>query len=214
MVSAGDVGDDVFVWVHHHIREDNQQLYGFTSRDERNVFEVLVGTHGVGPALALAILSVHTPSALRLALATDDVGALCLVPGVGKKTAARLLVELKSRLELGEVDLTDTAITSTSTVATLPNAHADVREALVGLGYGLDEIAGALRELPRRRRQLRVAPRRVATTGGGLMRDELLDPSALDDDLEVDLPDPRRWPAPTSPRCGREPSASSSARPS
>jgi holliday junction DNA helicase RuvA len=148
VVSAGDVGDDVFVWVHHHIREDNQQLYGFTSRDERNVFEVLIGTHGVGPALALAILSVHTPSALRLALATDDVGALCLVPGVGKKTAARLLVELKSRLDLGEVDLTDTAITASSTVAHLPNAHADVREALVGLGYGLDEIAGALRELP------------------------------------------------------------------
>jgi holliday junction DNA helicase RuvA len=148
VVSAGDVGDDVFVWVHHHIREDHQQLYGFTSRDERNVFEVLIGTHGVGPALALAILSVHTPSALRLALATDDVGALCLVPGVGKKTAARLLVELKSRLELGQVDLTETAIASTSTVANLPNAHADVREALVGLGYGLDEIAGALRELP------------------------------------------------------------------
>jgi Holliday junction DNA helicase RuvA len=148
VVSAGQVGDDVFVWIHHHIREDNQQLYGFTSRDERNVFEVLIGTHGVGPALALAILSVHTPSALRLALATDDVGALCLVPGVGKKTAARLLVELKSRLELGDVDLTDTAITSTSSVANLPNAHADVREALVGLGYGLDEIAVALRELP------------------------------------------------------------------
>ena len=148
VVSAGEVGDDVFVWVHHHIREDNQQLYGFTSRDERNVFEVLIGTHGVGPALALAILAVHTPSALRLALATDDVGALCLVPGVGKKTAARLLVELKSRLELGDVDLTDTATTSASTVAKLPNAHADVREALVGLGYGLDEIAVALRELP------------------------------------------------------------------
>jgi Holliday junction DNA helicase RuvA len=148
VVSAGEVGDDVFVWVHHHIREDNQQLYGFTSRDERNVFEVLIGTHGVGPALALAILAVHTPSALRLALATDDVGALCLVPGVGKKTAARLLVELKSRLELGDVDLTDTSIASTSSVANLPNAHADVREALVGLGYGLDEIAGALRELP------------------------------------------------------------------
>ncbi len=57
-------------------------------------------------------------------------------------------MELKSRLELGDVDLTDTTITSTSTVANLPNAHADVREALVNLGYGLDEIAGALRELP------------------------------------------------------------------
>jgi Holliday junction DNA helicase RuvA len=84
---------------------------------------------------------------LRLALATDDVGALCLVPGVGKKTAARLLVELKSRLDGGEVDLT-VVQASSGRVAENPNAHADVREALVGLGYGLDEIVGALRELP------------------------------------------------------------------
>ena len=106
----GDVGDEVFVYIHHHIREDAQTLYGFPAATSATCFEALLGAHGVGPALALAILSVHAPVALRLVLADDDVDALCLVPGVGKKTAARLLIELKSRLELAEVDLTDAAI--------------------------------------------------------------------------------------------------------
>jgi Holliday junction DNA helicase RuvA len=150
LTSLGEAGDEVFLWVHHHLREDNQTLYGFGSRDERNVFETLIGTHGVGPALGLAILSVHTPAGLRLALATDDVGALCLVPGVGKKTAARLLVELKSRLELGDVDLTELSAANGSVpgASAPPSAHADVRDALVGLGYGPDEVSTALRALP------------------------------------------------------------------
>ena len=99
-MALGDVGDEAFVWVHHHVREDAEVLYGFATRDERVTFEALLGAHGVGPALALAILSVHAPPALVRILADDDVGALCLVPGVGKKTAARLLVELKSRLDV------------------------------------------------------------------------------------------------------------------
>ena len=145
--AAGEVGSDVFVWIHHHRREDAELLYGFGSRDERDVFETLITTHGVGPALGLAILSVHTPRALRLALATDDLGALCLVPGVGKKTAARLLMELKSRLDLGEVDLTRPVVATDREAAPI-SAHADVRDALGGLGYAPDEIAAALRGLP------------------------------------------------------------------
>lgn len=148
--ALGVEGTEVFVWVHHHIREDAQTLYGFAGREERDVFETLIGTHGVGPSLGLAILSTHSPRALRVALATDDVSALCLVPGVGRKTAQRLLVELKSRLELGEVDLRalDGEGGSTSDVPTGPSAHADVRDALVGLGYGNDEIAGVVGQLP------------------------------------------------------------------
>jgi Holliday junction DNA helicase RuvA len=148
VVGLGDPGDEVFLWVHHHIREDAQALYGFATRDERNVFEVLIGTHGVGPSLGLAILSVHTPAALRRVLATEDVAALCLVPGIGKKTAARLLVELTSRLELGEVDLTGPTVAPLDGAAPAVSAHADVRDALAGLGYGPDEIATTLRELP------------------------------------------------------------------
>ncbi|HSL56442.1 MAG TPA: Holliday junction branch migration protein RuvA, partial [Acidimicrobiales bacterium] len=99
-VAIGELDDEVFVHVHHHIREDEQRLYGFATRDERVAFQALLGAHGVGPALALAILTVHPPAALARVLADDDLAALCLVPGVGKKTAARLLIELKSRFDL------------------------------------------------------------------------------------------------------------------
>jgi len=144
----GDVGAEVSVWIHHHVREDAELLYGFAERDERVCFEVLIGAHGVGPALALAILSVHQPDGLRRVLADDDVGALCLVPGVGRKTAARLLVELKSRLDLPEADMSVVFAGSGATVPALASVRADVRSALTNLGYGPEEITGALRELP------------------------------------------------------------------
>src|SRR3546814_2772421 len=83
-VSLGDVGDEVFCWIHHHSREDATTLYGFATKDERMCFEALIGAHGVGPALALAILSIHSPAALARILAEDDLAALCLVPGVGR----------------------------------------------------------------------------------------------------------------------------------
>ena len=144
VVAIGDLGDEVFVYVHHHVREDADPLYGFPSRDERACFEVLIGTHGVGPSLALAILSVHSPESLRRTLADDDVASLCLVPGVGRKTAARLLVELKSRLEVPDVDL---SLIAAAPASSEPSVRADVREALSGLGYGPDEIRAALADL-------------------------------------------------------------------
>jgi holliday junction DNA helicase RuvA len=148
-VDLGLLGDEVFVHVHHHVREDAQTLYGFAGRDERVTFEALIGAHGVGPSLALAILSVHSPSQLRAALAADDVASLCLVPGVGKKTAARLLVELKSRLELGDVvDLTVVTGANGNGAAHAPSPLADVRDALANLGYGPDEIRDVLADLP------------------------------------------------------------------
>lgn len=130
----------VFLHVHHHIREDAQTLYGFLGRDERTAFGVLLGTHGVGPALALAVLGTHTPAALVDIVANGDVAALTLVPGVGKKTAERLLVELRSRLSVPVLDAVGCGSAS--------SAVADVREALAGLGYGEAEIRDTLRELP------------------------------------------------------------------
>lgn len=147
-LSAGDVGEEAFIWVHHHIREDNQSLYGFVSADAKRCFTALIGAHGVGPALALAILSVHGPTDLARVLAEDDVAALCLVPGVGKKTAARLLVELKSRLDI-PLDIGPAGPASRSPQATgSAAARADVRDALTGLGYGTDEIRDVLSDLP------------------------------------------------------------------
>ncbi|MCP4086765.1 MAG: Holliday junction branch migration protein RuvA [Actinomycetia bacterium] len=145
----GELGAEVFAWVHHHIREDAQTLYGFTNRDERVAFEALIGAHGVGPALALAILSVHEPVALARVLAEDDVAALCLVPGVGKKTAARLMVELKNRLDvLPAIDLTDGGGAASAVAPEDSTSTADVRDALTGLGYGVEEIHLVLRDLP------------------------------------------------------------------
>jgi Holliday junction DNA helicase RuvA len=148
-VALGEVGDEAFVWVHHHLREDAETLYGFGTRDEKVTFEALLGAHGVGPAMALAILSVHAPAALVRILADDDVAALCLVPGVGKKTAARLLVELKSRLDVPDSGVVPSAaVGGTGVVAGERTATTDVREALAGLGYSPDEIRAATAELP------------------------------------------------------------------
>ena len=156
-VALGELGDEVFVWIHHHIREDAETLYGFSSRDERVTFEALIGAHGVGPALALAILSVHAPVALTRILLENDVAALCLVPGVGKKTAARLLVELKSRLDIPDADLAAAVAAGrgngaggTVGVGGLgpASARGDVRTALAGLGYTGDEIREATLDLP------------------------------------------------------------------
>ncbi len=149
-VTIGGIDSEVFVHIHHSVREDSETLYGFGTLDERRVFESLIGAHGVGPALGLAILSVHGPDALRRAVADDDVAALCLVPGVGKKTAARLLIELKSRLDVPEGDLVDLTggVASGAGDNAVSGARADVRIALEGLGYGTDEIRGVLADLP------------------------------------------------------------------
>lgn len=146
-VAIGEVRDEVLVFVHHHVREDADTLYGFLTIDERRCFSALLGAHGVGPAMALAILSIHAPVELSRILAEDDLDALCLVPGVGKKTAQRLLIELKSRLAVPDLDLRADPATS-SDDASRPSARTDVRDALAGLGYGPDEIRTVLTDLP------------------------------------------------------------------
>lgn len=128
-----------FLYIHQHIREDDHTLYGFLDRDERRTFESLIDTHGIGPSMAMAILATHSPRALTDIVANGDVASLTLVPGVGKKTAERLLIELKGRLNLPMLDGMSSAGSASSV--------AQVREALVGLGYGHDEIRDTLREL-------------------------------------------------------------------
>jgi Holliday junction DNA helicase RuvA len=134
-------GSPAFLFTHLHVRDDALVLYGFPTREERDTFEVLLGAAGVGPKLALAILSVHSPSALRRALLEDDLDALTMVPGVGKRTAARLQVDLKARLDVPIIDLVEADASST-------NARAEVREALTGLGYAPDEVRSVIGQLP------------------------------------------------------------------
>ncbi len=140
-VPSLEPGAQTFLFTHLHVRDDAMILYGFPTRDERDTFEVLIGATGVGPKLALAILSVHSPTALRKALADDDLDSLMLVPGVGKRTAQRLLVELKARLEVPDLDLGGVPGAPSS------SARAEVRDALTNLGYSTEEVRETLNQL-------------------------------------------------------------------
>jgi Holliday junction DNA helicase RuvA len=132
----------VFLFTHLHVRDDAMVLYGFPTREERDTFEVLLGAAGVGPTLALKILSVHAPNALARAVADEDLGSLTLVPGVGKRTAERLMVELRARLEL------PAGSSSTGATDHDRSARAEVRDALTTLGYSPDEVRAVLSRLP------------------------------------------------------------------
>src|SRR5437763_220491 len=122
------------------VREDSLTLFGFATPDERAVFEVLQSVSGVGPRLAQAVLSVHSPDAVRTAVATDDVGALTLVPGVGKKGAQRLVLELKDKLA-GGGGAADVARVAGSGVGAWRD---QLRAALLGLGWAGREVDEAL----------------------------------------------------------------------
>lgn len=146
---AGSAPEPVTLYVHTHVREDAIVLYGFEHDDERRCFEVLLGSHGVGPALALAIMAVLSPAALSTAVLEDDLETLCSVPGVGRKTAARLLIELKSRLGLPDLSVGQfggpgdgAPELAGKTAGRTPRSEA--RAALSELGYAPDEIRGAL----------------------------------------------------------------------
>ena len=144
--------------MHTHVREDAIVLYGFPSRDERDCFELLLGAHGVGPAVAVALLSVLSPAALQRAVLNDDADALTLVPGIGKKTAARLILELNTRFEAASViDVGGGGRRPGREPATGPHEASagrpdrqreEVRAALGALGYGTDEVRQALARLP------------------------------------------------------------------
>lgn len=132
-------GDEVTVHTYLHVREDELTLYGFESEDERTLFEALIGVTGVGPKLALAVLSWIRPDVLRTALARDDVALLSSVPGVGKKTAQRLLIDLKDKVGAPGLGGPAGGLSSRAVV--------DAREALLGMGFSPAEAAVALRDV-------------------------------------------------------------------
>jgi len=149
-LALAEPGGPLFLHVHTHVREDAIVLYGFASRAERLAFEALVGVHGVGPALALAILSTHGPVALQRIVVSEDAEALRIVPGIGAKTAVRLLLELRSKLDLIDLGEPFELIAGGPDAAAPapPDAMADVRTALASLRYGADEIREVVRALP------------------------------------------------------------------
>ena len=140
------LGQEATFAVHTHVRESAITLYGFASAEERTAFELLLGAHGVGPGLALAILSIHDPAELAQVIANGNVDALKLVPGVGQKTAARLLLELQARFDYLSADGVVGAGTDQSNRP--PSVTSEVGEALAQLGYAPDEVRTAIRALP------------------------------------------------------------------
>jgi Holliday junction DNA helicase RuvA len=141
---TGGTAAEATLFIHTHVREDAIVLYGFRHDDERRCFEVLLGSHGVGPALALAIMGVLSPASLSTAVLEDDLDTLCGVPGVGRKTAARLLIELKSRLDLPDLSLDRHGAPTDGTARTTRTSRSEARAALSELGYAPEEIRGAL----------------------------------------------------------------------
>jgi Holliday junction DNA helicase RuvA len=149
VVGCSGLGAESTLFVHTHVREDAIVLYGFVHDDERRCFEVLLASHGVGPALALGIMAALSPAALSTAVLEDDLETLCTVPGVGRKTAARLLIELKSRLDLPDLSLDRIGVSvgggdGGEALRSTRTSRAEARAALSELGYAPDEIRGAL----------------------------------------------------------------------
>lgn len=139
-----DVGETVTLYVHMVVREDAQLLFGFTKRQQREMFRSLIKVNGVGPKVALAVLSTLSAEELVLAMANDDVTQLCKVPGIGKKTAQRLLVEMKDRLakEFGDIS------TSGDAAAPAASQRHDAIAALVSLGYKNIDASRVVKSLP------------------------------------------------------------------
>jgi Holliday junction DNA helicase RuvA len=134
------VGEKVTLLTHFVVREDAQVLYGFASSGEREAFRQLIKISGVGPRTALAVLSGLSVADIAQAVTAQDTGRLVKVPGIGKKTAERLLLELKGKIG---ADLGATGSAATS------DAQADILQALVALGYSDKEAAASLKSLPR-----------------------------------------------------------------
>jgi Holliday junction DNA helicase RuvA len=128
----GDVGSDIALRVHTHVREEALSLYGFATRVEQDLFERLIGVSGIGPKVALAVLSGIEPLDLIRAIERGDLARLTAIPGVGKKTSERIVLELKDRLPRVELVAAGGAAASVEAPSTLRD---DLLSALINLGY-------------------------------------------------------------------------------
>ncbi|MBI4733478.1 MAG: Holliday junction branch migration protein RuvA [Rubrobacteridae bacterium] len=131
-------GEPVFVYTHTYVREDLIQLFGFHSTAEREVFEKLISVSGIGPKVALAVLSVFEVNALKQAIASEDIALISSVPGIGKKSAQRLILELKDKLSLPDIDALVVPSVKDASM------YEEARGALISLGYTNAEVKKAL----------------------------------------------------------------------
>ena len=137
--TLGTIGEEVELHTHLHLREDNATLYGFATAEELGLFQTLIGVSGLGPKLALAMLSAMSVGKLTMAIATGSADLLAEIPGIGKKMSDRLILELKGKLAAGWLG---------APAAELAEENTDVLAALTSLGYSVSEATRAVASLP------------------------------------------------------------------
>lgn len=138
--AVGQIGSETFLYTLLIVREDALTLYGFSDPAQRNLFEQLIGVSGVGPKIALNLLSSGSPDEIQKSIAGGDAARLARVPGIGKKTAERIVLELR-----GKIDLRQLSSTTPGNVSTLDRELTDI---LISLGYSATEAAAAIAALP------------------------------------------------------------------
>jgi Holliday junction DNA helicase RuvA len=140
------LGKQVKLYTHLAVREDGIEMFGFGSNEEKECFNKLISVSGIGPKVALSILSTHTPEKLAFAIATDDVALIAKTPGIGKKTAQRIILELKDKLSIEmSADYESTKTISASNFSSKNPNLSEATEALMVLGYDKSTILAALR---------------------------------------------------------------------
>ena len=143
------LGEEIKVYTYTYVREDQLGLFGFLTRDDLSVFQLLIGVSGIGPKGALAVLSAMSADDLRFAVLGDDAKAIERVPGIGKKTAQRLLIELKDKFSLEETFLHASEAPTVNVAVTGKNdLRSEAIMALTALGYGSQEATKAVRSVP------------------------------------------------------------------
>ena len=146
-LAALNVGEKAKLFTHVNVKEDAFDIYGFSTTEELHLFQLLIGVSGVGPKAGLAILSSNTPANLAMSIITGDERALTSAPGVGKKIAQRVILELKDKLAKGQVAATGESYGGTGVTVIPENKASEAAAALAVLGYSRDEINTALRGL-------------------------------------------------------------------
>lgn len=141
------MGSEVKLYTYLNVKEDAMQLYGFLSRDALRVFKLVIGVSGIGPKGGLGILSQLTPDELRFAVMSKDVKAISAAPGIGKKTAEKLILELKDKLSIEEVLEHYEENEVKGTAAGVQDSQSEAVQALTALGYGSTEALRAVRQV-------------------------------------------------------------------
>lgn len=142
--TIGNIGDNVKVYTHYHVREDNISLFGFNSDEELRMFEILINVSGVGAKSALTMLSDITPSSFAIAVINDDITRLTKIPGIGKKTAQRLILELKDKLKKEDISGEQIELDEDEKDE---NINQDAITALQVLGYSKKEAETVLKKI-------------------------------------------------------------------